>query len=103
MTISDELMNMTFANEAEESAWWEANEDVLAEEFEKATAEGGVGYCILVVRDAASVTKICLAPEDTAKARAQAGKRGLRFGAYMKMIIRDALRKAEVEQRGSSF
>jgi hypothetical protein len=39
----EELKNMTFANEAEEAAWWESHEDELAEEFEKATQEGRIG------------------------------------------------------------
>jgi len=46
----EELKNMTFANEAEEAAWWESHEDDLANEFEKATAEGRVGIGTLVRR-----------------------------------------------------
>lgn len=89
----EELKNKTFANEAEEAAWWESNEDALADEFEKATAEGRVGCGTLVVRDAVSVTKIRLDPEDIAIARVQAAARGLRYQTYLKMIIHEALRK----------
>jgi hypothetical protein len=39
----EELKNKTFANEAEEAAWWESHEDALLEQFEKATAEGRAG------------------------------------------------------------
>jgi hypothetical protein len=39
----EELKKKTFANEAEEAAWWESHEDELLEEFEKATAEGRLG------------------------------------------------------------
>ena len=42
MAILDELKNKTFANEAEEAAWWKSHEDALFEEFERATAEGRV-------------------------------------------------------------
>ena len=45
-----ELKNKTFANEAEEAAWWESHEDELFEEFKKATAEGRVGIGTLVRR-----------------------------------------------------
>jgi hypothetical protein len=39
----EELKNKTFANEAEEAAWWESHEDALLDEFERASAEGRVG------------------------------------------------------------
>jgi hypothetical protein len=43
MGMLEDLKQMTFANEAEEAAWWESHEDDLLEEFEKATAEGRIG------------------------------------------------------------
>jgi predicted DNA binding CopG/RHH family protein len=97
----EEIKNMTFASEAEEAAWWEANEDALAEEFERATAEGRFGYGTLVVREESSVTKIVLDPEDIAKARVQAAERGLRYQTYLKMIIHEALRDAEQKRKAS--
>jgi hypothetical protein len=45
----------------------------------------------------APTTTIRLVPEDIAKARVQAEARGLRYQSYLKMIIREALRKAEKE------
>jgi hypothetical protein len=33
----------TFANEAEEAAWWDANQDLLAERFEAGAANGTLG------------------------------------------------------------
>lgn len=97
----EELKNMTFASEAEEVAWWEANEDALAEEFERATAEGRVGYGTLVIREESSVTKIVLDPDDIAKACLLAAERGLRYQTYLKMIIHEALRDAEQKQKAS--
>jgi predicted DNA binding CopG/RHH family protein len=90
----EELKNKTFANEAEEAAWWESNENALADEFEKATAEGRVGIGT-VARKALPSTTIRLDPEDIAKARVQAAKQGLRYQTYLKMIIHQALREAE--------
>jgi len=95
MAMLEELKKMTFANEAEEAAWWESNEDALADEFEKATAEGRVGIGTVSKRAAIPSTTIRLDPDDIAKARVQAAERGLRYQTYLKMIIHEALRNAE--------
>lgn len=87
----EELKSKTFANEAEEAAWWESNEDALADEFEKATAEGRVGTGTVAKKAALPTTTIRLDPGDIAKARAQAAERGLRYQTYLKMIIHEAL------------
>ncbi len=98
----EELKNKTFANEAEEAAWWESHEDALLEDFKKATAEGRVGIGTVAKRAALPSTTIRLDPGDIAKARVQAEKRGLRYQTYLKMIIHEALRKAEVGRKASA-
>ena len=90
----EELKKKTFANEAEEAAWWESHEDGLLEDFKKATAEGRAGVGTLVKRAALSTTTIRLDPVDIAQARVQAAERGLRYQTYLKMIIHEALREA---------
>lgn len=95
----ENLKNKTFVNEAEEAAWWEAHEDELADEFEKATAEGRVGIGTVAKRAALPTTTIRLAPEDIAKARVQAAQRGLRYQTYLKMIIHEALHAAEAKPK----
>ena len=95
----EELKNKTFANEAEEAAWWESNEDALADEFEKATAEGRAGIGTVAKRATLTSTTIRLDPEDIAKARVQAAERGLRYQTYLKMIIHEALRASERERQ----
>ena len=97
----EELKNKTFANEAEEAAWWESQEDALADEFEKAAAEGRVGIGTLAKRAALPTTTIRLDPDDIAKARVQAAERGLRYQTYLKMIIHEALRDAEQKRKAS--
>ncbi len=87
----EELKKMEFANEAEEAAWWESHEDELADEFEKATQEGRVGFGTVAKRMALPTTTIRLAPEDIALARKQAEERGLRYQTYLKMILHGAL------------
>jgi predicted DNA binding CopG/RHH family protein len=95
MAMLEELKSKTFANEAEEAAWWESNEDALADEFEKASAEGRVGIGTVAKRAALPSTTIRLDPDDIAKARVLAAERGLRYQTYLKMIIHEALRAAE--------
>jgi predicted DNA binding CopG/RHH family protein len=87
-----------FANRAEEAAWWEANEEVVANTFEKALNEGYVGPCTVVVTGDSTATKIRLGCRDVAKIRAQAANRVLQHQLYLKMIIHEALRKAETGQ-----
>jgi predicted DNA binding CopG/RHH family protein len=98
----EELKQMSFASEAEEAAWWESHEDELLEEFKKATAEGRVGIGTVAKRAALPSTTIRLDPEDIAKARVQAEKRGLRYQTYLKMIIHEELRKAESDQQANA-
>ena len=97
----EELKKKTFANEAEEAAWWESNEDALADEFEKATAEGRAGIGTVAKRAALPSTTIRLDPEDIAKARVQAAERGLRYQTYLKMIIHEALRASERDRKSA--
>lgn len=87
----EELKKKTFANEAEEAAWWESHEDGLLEDFKKATAEGRAGVGTLAKRAALPSTTIRLDPVDIAQARVQAAGRGLRYQTYLKMIIHEAL------------
>ena len=95
-----------FATEAEEAKWWYDNRDKLSDEFEKAAKEGrlrrGGVQRLFAERGIAAPqsqpipsTTIRLDPEDIAKARVQAAERGLRYQTYLKMIIHEALRKAE--------
>jgi predicted DNA binding CopG/RHH family protein len=97
----EELKNKVFSNEAEEAAWWESNEDALADEFEKATAEGRVGIGTVAKKAALPSTTIRLDPQDIAKARVQAAERGLRYQTYLKMIIHEALRNEEQKRKAS--
>jgi predicted metal-dependent hydrolase len=107
-----------FASEAEEARWWFENEDLIAKEFEKAAAEGrlkrggvrrllaerGIPLPESVKTPTTSptpTTTIRLDPEDIDKAREQAAERGLRYQTYLKMLIREALRKAEQERKAS--
>lgn len=113
MTLSastkSRLVIPAFASEAEEAKWWFENQDLVDREFEKAAKEGrlkrGGIRRLLAERglpvpppsqpQAIPTTTIRLDPDDIAKAREQAARRGLRYQTYLKMIIHEALLKAE--------
>ena len=84
-----------FANEAEEAAWWAANESRLADEFEKTAAEASVGPATFVITGDSTVARIKLGKKDVVLARTQAKKRGMRCHDYLKLILHEALGKLE--------
>jgi len=102
-----------FATEAEEAKWWYENEELIAHEFEKAAIEGRLGRggvrrlfaekgIPFKEPKPTPTTTIRLDPDDIAKARVQAAERGLRYQTYLKMIIHEALRKAEDERNSAA-
>jgi len=92
--MREELKNRSFRSEAEEAAFWEENQDALANEFEKAAEAGTLGRGTVARRGNTPTTTIRLDPADIAKARAQAEQKGLRYQTYLKMLIREALNRA---------
>jgi hypothetical protein len=106
----------SFATEAEEAKWWFENDELIASEFEKAAKEGrlgrggvrrlfaekGIPFPEPKAPAPTPTTTIRLDPEDIAKARLQAAKRGLRYQTYLKMIIHEELCKAESAQEASA-
>lgn len=91
-----------FTNRAEEAAWWEANGDTLADSFEKALNEGYVGPCTVVVTGDSTATRIRLGSRNVARVHKQAAKRSLPHQTYLKMIIHEALHKAEDGQKAGN-
>ena len=98
-----------FANEDEEAKWWFDNRELVSDEFQKAAKEGRLkrgGVRRLFAErgipfpepkaQPLPTTTIRLDTEDIAKARIQAAERGLRYQTYLKMIVHEALRNAEV-------
>jgi len=84
-----------FSSQAEEAAWWKANEARLADEFEDSIADGQTGPVTLVIAGDSTVTKVRLSARDIALARTQAKERDLRCHDYLEFILREALRAAE--------
>jgi hypothetical protein len=102
-----------FATEAEEAKWWFDNEEMIFKEFQKAAkagtlgrggarrlfAEKGIPFPEPKASAPTPTTTIRLDPEDIAKARVLAAKRGLRYQTYLKMIIHESLCNAEASQK----
>jgi hypothetical protein len=106
-----ELKVPKFATEAEEAKWWFENREKVSAQFLKAAKEGRLGRGGVArlleergIKPAPPLpsTTIRLDPEDIAKARVQAQERGLRYQTYLKMIIHEALRKAESSHKSAN-
>lgn len=80
-----------FATEKEEAQWWFDNREAVSDEFELAAKEGRLGVGTAVRRANAAAALVALDPEDVARAKAQAERRGLEYQAYVKMVVHEAL------------
>jgi|GEM_PF-390807 len=94
-TLQTEFNKQNFKNEAEEAKWWFDNQDLVADAFEKAAANGTLGRGTSVRKAAVPTTTIRLEPADISKARVQAERKGLKYQTYLKMLIREALQRED--------
>jgi predicted DNA binding CopG/RHH family protein len=93
--MSEYLKVPTFADEADEAQWWFDNRDRLAEDFERAAAEGKLTRGTLARRGITPTTTIRLDPADISKARTLAERKGIRYQTYLKTLIHEALEREE--------
>src|SRR5271154_5873854 len=95
----DELTMPKFASEAEEAEWWFRNPDFVLKVLERAKAEGRLGHGTVMrlaaERRAASGGSVELDPADLAMANKQAERKGLRYEAYLKLLIHEALEREQ--------
>jgi predicted DNA binding CopG/RHH family protein len=84
-----------FKSEAEEAKWWFDHQDELLEDFKKAKEEGRLGRGTAARIGGITTTTIRFDPADIALARKQAEKKGLKYQTYLKMVLHEALVKAE--------
>jgi predicted DNA binding CopG/RHH family protein len=85
-----------FASEEEEASWWDAHPEVLAERFQTAKQQGQVQRLSQTNLPGNSETvTIRIPPEELARARTLAAKRGLRYQTYLKMLLHEALDSEE--------
>jgi predicted DNA binding CopG/RHH family protein len=87
----------TFKSEADEAAWWYAHREETARWMEEAAATGHTTTLSQVLQrarqrsGATPTVSIRIAPEDIARARGLAEKKGLRYQTYLKMLLHEAL------------
>jgi uncharacterized DUF497 family protein/predicted DNA binding CopG/RHH family protein len=86
-----------FKSEAEEAQWWVENQDQLAQQFKRAAGAGKLGRGTVAARGNTPTTTIRLDPQDIAKARFHAERKGLKYQTYLKMLIHQALHDEEIQ------
>jgi len=95
-----------FKSEADEAAWWYAHRAETARWMEAAAAAGETSTLAEVLqraRQRAGTTptvSIRIDPEDIARARVLAEKKGLRYQTYLKMLLHEALERAQKRMAG---
>jgi hypothetical protein len=91
VAMAQKLQVPKFASEADEARWWFEHREDVADEFELAEREGRLGRGTV----SRLANAIALDPEDVARARALAERRGLDYQAYVKMVVHQALLSEE--------
>lgn len=91
-----------FKSEAEEAKWWFENQEELDRDFAQVAAEGLLGRGTVARQSGIPGTTIRLDPSDITLEREQAGKRGLKYQTYLKMLVPEALLRASVETTPST-
>lgn len=95
-----------FKSEADEAAWWYTHREETARWMEEAAAAGETTTLAEVLqraRQRAGTTptvSIRIDPEDIARARVLAEKKGLRYQTYLKMLLHEALERAQKGMAG---
>jgi predicted DNA binding CopG/RHH family protein len=80
-----------FANEKDEAEWWAENQDLIADVFERAAAEGKLARGLVARQFRGSQIVLSLDEEEAERARILAAKRGLSYEVYVKQLFHDAL------------
>lgn len=94
--MSEELKIPTFQSEAEEAQWWFDHKDETAKWMIDAISGGRTTNLAAILRKKREpgptpTVSIRIDPDDVARARVQAERRGLRYQTYLKMVLHEAL------------
>ena len=84
-----------FKSESDEAKWWESQGANLTRAFRKAARQGTLTRGTAKRKGSTPTTTIRLDPEDINLARNLAQRKGLRYQTYLKMLLRESLRKEE--------
>ena len=89
-----------FKSESDEAKWWDSQGAKLTRAFQKAAKQGRLGHSTAKRKGATPTTTIRLDPDDIARARNLAQRKGLRYQTYLKMLLRETLLKEEKKIAG---
>lgn len=92
MTLS-RLKVPAFETEAEEVAWWEANRELVSEEFAKAGREGRLWFRSEVSGESPRKSGLQLTDEELLRVHEAARRRGITFGQYLTLAVHEALER----------
>jgi hypothetical protein len=94
--VSVKIKKPKFASEAEEADWYPAHPEYVDALFEQAEAEGKLGHGTMArIFGLTKPVTIRLSQTDITKARKQAERRGIGYQTHMKMLLHEALAKAD--------
>ncbi len=92
MTLS-KLKLPAFETEAEEVAWWEANRELVSDEYAKAGREGRLWFRSEVSGETPRRSGLQLTDEELLRVYEAAKRRGITFGQYPTMAVHEALER----------
>lgn len=94
--VHPQFQKPIFSSEGQEADWYAAHPEYSEALFDQAEAEGKLGESTAAKRlGLTTSTTIRLSQDDLEKARIQAARKGLRYQTYMKMLLHEALLRAE--------
>lgn len=91
--MSSSLKVPKFASEGEEAAWWDANRELVSQEFEKAGQNDRLRRGTVMKLAMAADMGLQLSPEDVMKAQTIADRKGITFLEYLSSLIHEALER----------
>lgn len=102
MAEMERMVIPAFLSEAEEAAWWDSHQDLVADRFLQAAAAGTLGHGRVARRAAALATPgtaptltLQVPEDDISRARALASRKGVGYQTYLQMLIHEGLEREE--------
>ena len=102
MAETERMVIPAFSTEAEEAAWWDSHQELIAERFPRAATAGELGRGRVARRAAAreestapAALTLQVAEDDASRARTLASRRGLGYQTYLRMLIHEGLERDE--------
>jgi hypothetical protein len=107
--MSKKLIIPKFKSEAQEAQWWYDHRDETTREMADAVAKGRTTTLRDILQQAkpksgpTPMVSIRIDPADLSRARRLAGRKGLRYQTYLKMLLHEALLREEKRRGGWQY